>query len=164
MSSFSREKAESKGKRPSIGKKNNTNHRCIHRLARSVDGNAEMLSIDWTQGRRVPTINLIARSEVCVPNAAAVSTVPLVRDNLATREDDTSRLWKKKVPRSLANRSRLACLARKEWNENYVRSSLLFIKCVSDTYIRNVIFNGLEFDRRIWLRVYTYSVQRQRLR
>lgn len=72
--------------------KNNTSHRCIHRLARSVDGNAEMLSIDWTQGRRVPTINLIARSEVCVPNAAAVSTVPLVRDNLATREDDTSRL------------------------------------------------------------------------
>ena len=92
MSSFSREKAESKGKRPSIGKKSNTSHRCIHRLARSVDGNAEMLSIDWTQGRRVPTINLIARSEVCVPNAAAVSTVPLVRDNLATREDDTSRL------------------------------------------------------------------------
>ena len=73
-------------------KKSNTSHRCIHRLARSVDGNAEMLSIDWTQGRRVPTINLIARSEVCVPNAAAVSTVPLVRDNLATREDDTSRL------------------------------------------------------------------------
>lgn len=54
---------------------------------------------------------------------------------------------KKKDPRSLANRSRLACLARKEWNENYVRSSLLFIKCVSDTYIRNVIFNGLEFGR-----------------
>lgn len=81
-----------KGNALILVKKNDTSHRCVHRLARSVDGNAEMLSIDWTQGRRVPTINLIARSEVCVPNATAVSTVPLVRDNLATRQDDTSRL------------------------------------------------------------------------
>lgn len=121
-----------------------------------------------TQGRRVPTINLIARSsERCAPNAMTVSTVPLVLWNLAMREVQSwprpARLgipnranrpgWHEPSPDKkdsglFANRSCLSCphprkKKKKKWNEKYAyflvhSTTFYYCRCL---FINRYIWN-----------------------